>query len=166
LPRFSRSALVDKLRLLSPRKVRNPDRLSGGMLMILAGIAIWEASKLPFGSVRAPDAGFFPLSLAVLLFIFASGIVLNSFVSRTEPIRLSVRSWNVLIGAMTFVIYAISLTKVGFVLATLVVMLLLMRGFGSMSWGRASLIAFPSVLLSYAAFVQLGVPLPQGPLPF
>jgi hypothetical protein len=136
------------------------------MLMILAGIAIWEASKLPFGSVRAPDAGFFPLSLAVLLFIFASGIVLNSFVSRTEPIRLSVRSWNVLIGAMTFVIYAISLTKVGFVLATLVVMLLLMRGFGSMSWGRASLIAFPSVLLSYAAFVQLGVPLPQGPLPF
>ena len=37
---------------------------------------------------------------------------------------------------------------------------------GGMSWKQALLIAVPSVALSYCGFVQLGVPLPRGPLPF
>ena len=135
--------------------------------MIIACIAIFEASNLPFGSVRAPDAGFFPLSLSILLLIFAAGIVLNSFMSnnphRTE---FSARSWYVVIAALAFVIYAVSLEKAGFVVATVIIMLIFMRGLGGMTWTRALFIAIPSVLLSYFAFVQLGVPLPRGPLPF
>ena len=162
--------IKDKIIFTSRRSnwslINNPDRLSGGLLMIIACIAIFEASKLPFGSVRAPDAGFFPLSLSILLLIFAVGIVLNSFMSNPQRTEFSARSWYVVIAALAFVIYAVSLEKAGFVLATVIIMLIFMRGLGGMTWARALLIAIPSVLLSYFAFVQLGVPLPRGPLPF
>jgi hypothetical protein len=68
--------------------------------------------------------------------------------------------------AAAFVIYALVLNKVGFVLATTVIMLLVMRVLGGMPWIQAIAIAVPSVLLSYLGFVELGVPLPRGPLPF
>jgi len=54
----------------------------------------------------------------------------------------------------------------GFVLSTIAIMLLVMRGLGGMKWTQAVLIAVLSVGLSYAGFLQLGVPLPRGPLPF
>lgn len=144
----------------------HPDRVSGALLMIAAGTALFEASRLPFGSIRAPDSGFFPLSLSTLLLIFAIGIFVNSFVRKSEPVDLHSRSWYVVIAAAAFIIYAVSLVKVGFVLATTIIMLLVMRGLGGMNWARALVIAVPSVLLSYFALLQLGVPLPPGLLPF
>jgi len=90
----------------------------------------------------------------------------GSFIKNAEPARFSARSWQVAIAATAFVLYAIVLNKVGFVLATTAVMLLVTRSLGGMSWKQALLIAVPSVALSYCAFVQLGVPLPRGPLPF
>ena len=52
------------------------------------------------------------------------------------------------------------------VIATIALMLLVMRGLGGMSWKQSLLITVPGVMLSYIAFVQLGVPLPRGPLPY
>jgi putative tricarboxylic transport membrane protein len=145
---------------------KHPDRVSGAVLMVVASVAIFEASQLPFGTIRAPDAGFFPLSLSSMLFFFAFGIFLNSFIRASEPAEFDSRSWYVVIAAAAFIVYALVLGKVGFVLATIAIMLLVMRVLGGMSWWRAIAIAVPSVLLSYVGFVQLGVPLPQGPLPF
>ena len=146
--------------------ISHPDRTSGGLLVILASVAILEAWDLPFGTLRKPDAGFFPLSLSILLLIFALGIIFNSFTTKPEQTGFSARSWYVLIAALAFIIYAVSLEKVGFVLATTAIMLLMMRGLGGMRWTKALIIAVPSILISYLAFVQLGVPLPRGPLPF
>jgi hypothetical protein len=52
------------------------------------------------------------------------------------------------------------------VACTLLILLLLMRGLGGLNWIPSLLIAIPSVALSYLAFVQLGVPLPRGIMPF
>lgn len=144
----------------------HPDCISGAVLMAFSIVALFDAWRLPFGSVRAPDAGFFPLSLSFLLLLFGGGIVVGSFIKTAEPTRFTVRSWQVAIAATTFVLYALVLNKVGFVLATTAVMLLVTRSLGGMSWKQALLIAVPSVALSYCGFVQLGVPLPRGPLPF
>jgi hypothetical protein len=134
--------------------------------MVFAIVAIIEASHLPFGSIRAPDAGFFPMALSSGLLLFSFGIFVNSFIGASEPAEFSLRSWYVVIAAVAFLIYAVVLNKAGFILATTAIMLLVMRGLGGMSWIRAFAIAVPSVLLSYIGFVQLGVPLPPGPLPF
>jgi hypothetical protein len=148
------------------RHIRHPDRISGIFLAIVALVAIVEASHLPFGSIAAPDAGFFPLSLSALLLIFAGIIVAGSFIGSSPVIEFSARTWSVMLAACAFILYAIAIPKAGFVISTTAILLLLMRGFGGIGWVRSFLIAIPMVLLTYLAFVRLGVPLPPGPLPF
>jgi hypothetical protein len=144
----------------------NADRVSGAFLVIVAGIALAEAIHLPFGSVRAPDAGFFPQSLSILLLIFGLGIFFNSFISRSEPAQFNSQFVQVAVAAAAFVVYALVVDKAGYVIATILIMLLVMRGLGGMKWRQALLIAVPSVVLSYLAFIELGVPLPSGLLPY
>src|SRR5215467_14199984 len=123
--------------------------------------AIVEASHLPFGTLRAPDAGFFPLTLSVLLLVLAIAIVVGSF-SEARPAEFTARSWHVPVTAAAFMLYALTLQKVGFLVSTVLVLLLLMRGLGGMTWTRAVLIAVPGVVLAYLGFLELGVPLPRG----
>lgn len=146
--------------------LKHPDRLSGLVVMLIAVIAIIEAMPLPFGSLRAPGAGFFPQSLSVLLLIFGGGIVLRSLGGSAERIGFDSRSWLVGAAAVGFIAYALILPFAGFVLATIGIMLLVMRGLSGMPWRQALLIAVLSVVISYIGFSELGVPLPRGPLPF
>jgi Tripartite tricarboxylate transporter TctB family len=148
------------------RHIRHPDRISGVFLATVALIAVVEASHLPFGSIAAPDAGFFPLSLSALLLIFAVVIVAASFIGSSPVLEFSMRTWSVVLAACAFILYALAIPKAGFVISTTAVLFLLLRGFGGIGWTRSFLIAVPMVLLTYLAFVRLGVPLPAGPLPF
>lgn len=158
--------MLEKFAQISRPVLKHPDRLSGGVLFVVAIFAWFEAIHMPFGSIRAPDAGFFPQVLSVLLFVASIAILAHSFSRNLEPADFSRRTWLVLIAAVGFVGYALILPTVGFVLSTIGIMLLIMRGLGRMSWKRALLIAVPAVILSYLGFVKLGVPLPSGPLPF
>jgi|tagenome__1003787_1003787.scaffolds.fasta_scaffold20859157_2 hypothetical protein len=142
------------------------DRLSGIFLAVLASLAMFEASHLPFGSIGAPDSGFFPLSVSTLLLVFACAIVLNSFIRTSAPLEFSARTWSVALTACAFILYAFAIPKAGFVIPTTLILMLLMRGFGGMGWVRSALISFAMVLLTYMGFTWLGVPLPAGPLPF
>ena len=72
----------------------HPDRLSGAVLSLLAVVALIEAASLPYGTVRAPDAGFFPKTLAVLLLFFGLGIFFNSFLTKAHPVQFTTRSWT------------------------------------------------------------------------
>jgi hypothetical protein len=140
--------------------------LSGGVLLVVAALALLEAIRLPFGAINAPDAGFFPQVLSILLLVSSIVILAQSFARDVEVAEFDRRSWLVPIAAAVLIGYALVLPSVGFVLATTTVMLLIMRGLVRMPWLRAVVISLPTVLLSYLAFVKLGVPLPRGPLPF
>jgi hypothetical protein len=142
------------------------DHVSGGVIMLVAIFCIFESWHLPFGSISAPDAGFFPRCLSVLLLVFGAGITLNAFVSATEPADFHVQTWNVAIAAAAFIVYAFSIQRVGYLICTLIILVLLMRGLCGMTWLRSLVIAVPGVVLSYIAFSKLGVPLPTGILPF
>jgi putative tricarboxylic transport membrane protein len=157
-----KKTLLNAMSRLSSR----PDRLSGSVLVLAAGFAIFEASRLPFGTLRAPDAGFFPFCLSVLLLVAGTAIVLRSYTAASEPLQFTSQTWYVLVAAITFVVYAFTVQTVGFIVSTIAALLLLMRGLGGMSWTRAVIIGVPAVVLSYLGFLQLGVPLPRGFLPF
>jgi hypothetical protein len=146
--------------------VNHADRLSGSVLLVVAIFAWLEAIHLPFGSVHQPDAGFFPQVLSVLLFLTSATIIAHSFMKEVDVAEFSRRSWLVPIAAGVLIGYALVLPTVGYVLTTTIVMLLIMRGLSKMAWLRALLYSVPTVVLSYLAFVKLGVPLPPGPLPF
>lgn len=146
--------------------VDHADRLSGGVLLVIAVLAWLDAIHLPFGSVHQPDAGFFPQVLSALLILTSIAIIAHSFVKGMDVADFSRRSWLVPIAAGVLIGYALVLPTVGYVLTTTAIMLLIMRGLGKMSWTRALLYSVPTVILSYVAFEKLGVPLPPGPLPF
>jgi putative tricarboxylic transport membrane protein len=154
------------LRKAASSLASHPDRLSGSIVILAAGFAIFEASRLPFGTLRTPDAGFFPLCLSALLLVAGAAIVLRSFTTPTQSLQFTPQTWYVPVAAITFVLYAFTVQTVGFVLSTIAALLLLMRGLGGMSWTRAVIISVPAVALSYLGFRELGVPLPRGFLPF
>lgn len=98
--------------------------------------------------------------------MFVVAVILNSFKRDTQKSEFISRSWSVLAAGCGFVTYALCRDKIGFVVATSVVLLLLMRTVGKVTWARALPIAVPGVVLTYRLFIELGVPLLRGILPF
>src|SRR5262249_45482924 len=105
-------------------------------------------------------------TLAALLLLFGLGIFFNSFLTRAQAVQFTRRSWQGAIAPPAFLALALGLQKGGFAMPTIALMLPGMRGPCGTTWERSVLITVPGVMLSYIAFVQLGVPLPRGPLPY
>lgn len=146
----------------------NADRVSGMVLFLFALAIGWEARLLPFGTINAPDSGFFPLSLAVALALLSGMVVLNTWLPETAAAAMP--SWRgagrVMVAVATLVTYVAVINWLGYLLATALVMLLLLRGVERVRWGVSLAVTVVSVVVSYLLFRRLGVPLPPGIVPF
>jgi putative tricarboxylic transport membrane protein len=135
----------------------------------LAALILFECRKLPFGTMRVPQTAFFPAVLAVLLLIFSLVLLAQRFL-HTEagrvPDQITEDGW-VRIGATlaTMAVFAFVLERLGFLLSTFVLMILLLRAIESQSWLKVIGIALTTALAAYAIFGWLlGIPLPAGVL--
>ena len=135
----------------------------------LAGLILFEASRLAFGSIRVPQTGFFPSTLAILLLFFSIALLLQTRrdaggEKRDEPINSE--AWSrigVTLAAMLG--FAVVLEKLGFLLSTFTVMLLLLRVVEPQKWPRVIAVALATALISYFLFARLlNIPLPAGVL--
>jgi hypothetical protein len=142
----------------------HPDRISGVVLCGAGGFFLREAFHLPFGTLSAPDAGFFPRSLATLLLLAGIVLFVRSFRIPPELLDFTKRSWGVALAIALLFLYGVLLERVGFVISTVAILFLLMKVYGELGWKLSLLIAVPSVVVTYLGFLQLGVPLPAGPL--
>ena len=142
-------------------------RLPSAALMALGLAALYKASSLPFGTVREPDSGFYPILICIALVAFA-GI---SFASPEPPgasegdshPRGSSRVWSIVVA---MVLYVWALGAVGFLLCTTALVVLLLRGIGALPWLHSVVAAVVAAAACYALFTRLGVPLPAGILSF
>ncbi len=143
------------------------DRLSGLLLFALALYIGYEASKLPIGSVNQPDSGFFPMGIALALLVLSALIFLETCASEhvAEPVRFGERAGRVWISVAALIVYALILNRLGYLVSTLLAMLLLLKGVEQLRWRTTLWAAFPAVIASYFLFRWLGVPLPRGILP-
>lgn len=146
----------------------NADRVSGMALLVFGLAVAWEAAKLPFGSINAPDAGFFPLSLAVALALLSALIVLGTWLP--EAAAAAMPSWRgagrATAAVATMAVYVAVIDWLGYLLATALVMLVLLRGIERLKWRTSVAVTVVSVVASYLLFRRLGVPLPSGIVPF
>lgn len=141
----------------------------GAILLALAGYVFLAASALPFGTIRVPQTAFFPKILALLLGIF-SVLLLARALAGTESPRASEKiepeGWiriGVTLAALAG--FAFALERLGFVLTTFLLMILLLRAIEAQKWRKVILVALATALISYAMFSWLlGVPLPAGVL--
>jgi putative tricarboxylic transport membrane protein len=139
------------------------------ILVGLAGLILFEASRLGFGSIRVPQTGFFPSVLATLLLFFSIALLVQTRrQARSESRAQSIKSkaWirlSITVAAMLG--FALVLEKLGFLLSTFIVMLLLLRVIEPQKWSRVIAVALVTALVSYFLFARLlNIPLPAGVL--
>lgn len=139
-------------------------RLPAAVLVGVGLAALYEGSGLSFGSIRQPGSGFYPTLVCLALIAFAAIAFAKPARSdgneAIEP-RGHARLWLV-VAAVT--VYALALNSVGFLLCTAALLLVLLRGIGSVSWAISLAAAVAGSVATYVLFIQLGMPLPAGVL--
>ncbi len=149
---------------LNPIKalISHPDRISGAIIAAIGAFLVYAASPLPIGHPNAPDAGFFPVILAVLLCVLGVALFVRSFRTASFSLEMSARSWAVPLTAGAFLLYAVIVERVGFLVCTVALLLLLMKIYGGLSWKTSILVSVLIAAVTYIGFNELGVPLPHG----
>jgi putative tricarboxylic transport membrane protein len=138
------------------------DRTSGFVALGIGAFLLFETRGLPFGTLNAPDSGFFPTILSVLLMLFGGALVAWSLRTEAPELDFNWRSWATPVAAVILLLYAAFLEQVGFLICTTAVLLLLTKVYGRLSWAVSLMVTLSMVIVAYLGFKQLGVPLPTG----
>ena len=147
------------------RKPGSGETLFGASLLGVGLLAIYKASELPFGSLHQPDSGLFPVAVAVVLTLLAGlSLAAPPFKGGTKAESAGIKRVLVLIAAL--MAYALLLPRAGFLVCTVTLLALMLRGFGHVSWIGTAVSSALATIGCYYLFTRLGLPLPAGPIVF
>ena len=139
------------------------------VVFLLLGVWIClEAVQVPFGSLRMPGAGFFPLLLGLLLSVLAIVLVGMTWLS---PVVGPTQVWperpEVLYLVAILVASVWLFDRLGFLLTMALFLGVAIRTSGKMGSARAVVVAVVGSAASYWVFGRLlQINLPEGVLPF
>ena len=140
--------------------------VSSLVLLTLSGFLLLETRSLPIGSLRAPQVGFMPLLLGLLL-AFLSLVMLGQSLTapkdRPHPERMTRAAWKktaLALGALFA--FAFVFEHLGYILTTFFLIVFLMKAVQPHKWWVALTIASLSSSITYAVFTLLGTLLPRG----
>ena len=138
-------------------------------LLLLGAGLLYSFGALGYevGTLAAPKAGMFPLMVGLLLVVTTGSRVLQEYVRPSPPPEAPGPEWRRLPAICLGIGVFIALLKpAGYLIASTVLCVALLRILGQRPWWAAAGIALTAAALSYFVFSFLGVPLPMGPLPF
>jgi len=146
------------------------DLIGGTAWLCLAGFVLIASLNLGIGSLRIPGPGFIPFCGSVCLTLLAGAMIVSGArkKGRTPPARLwKDEPWGrVAAVAAALIAYSLLLTRLGYVLTTLGLMVFLLS-LGKVRPWAVILGSLLAVLLSYGLFSYgLQAPLPRGLLAF
>jgi putative tricarboxylic transport membrane protein len=137
-------------------------------LLLFTTVGLVEASKLPFGRLRAPKSGFFSLILTIILGILSLVLLGQAFGKRgegeeriEEGISINWRKIGLVTGAL--LAYGLSFEYLGYLLCSFLFILFLLRSIEPQKWWVVIVVAFLVSLSSYLVFgILLKATLPAG----
>jgi len=135
------------------------------IFLCFAFVSIYEAAKLPFGTVSAPGAGFFPVILAALLAVISLSGVIAAFRQAVGQENLETSLvWKKIILTVTALLgFGVLFEPAGYLATTFLFVVFQLRIAERKSWALAGVVAFSASLVSYILFgLVLGAPLPAG----
>jgi|WetSurMetagenome_2_1015567.scaffolds.fasta_scaffold49257_2 putative tricarboxylic transport membrane protein len=143
------------------------DLIAGVILFALAIAAIGYGSRIPFGSLPSPQAGFFPVLIAIFLAVL-SLILIGQGIKKCQgkTPSLPITSWGgrpllLTIGALFA--YIIFFESLGYLISTFLLMAFLLEAIRSKKWWVILLFALFTTMSSYFLMgVLLQTPLPSG----
>ncbi len=140
------------------------------LFLFLIGIFVsWEGRGLDVGRVVSPGPGFFPFWLGLALIIVSLALLFHFGRKKVDPSLSSQDPWKgfqwekVLYSSVALLLYALFLETLGYLLATVVLMLFFFRAIEPQKW----VVVIPgSVITSFITYllfkVWLQVHLPAG----
>jgi len=138
-----------------------------GMAAVLGGILLAVMGwRLDPGTSRLPGPGFFPLLIAFSMAGLGIWLLLHPGLEEKRIAARSSRWKPFMIALVSIMGYAGALTSMGYLLSTLVLLLVQLRWVEKQGWRSSLLIAALAAGVSLVLFrVLLRVPLPLGILP-
>jgi putative tricarboxylic transport membrane protein len=128
---------------------------------------------LGLGSVSEPESGFMPFVLGLGIIALSTILWVESFLSLKQMPRQKTSAWaeadwrRILWVSLLLLGYALLLPKLGYLLATFLLTVFLLKSGEPMKWPASLLIGLLTSGLTYWIFgVWLSVPFPRGFLSF
>jgi hypothetical protein len=139
-------------------------------LFLFGAVTAVLSLELRLGTLRAPDSGFFPFGLGVLLMALAAGhaVRLRMAAPTTEaPAAPAAAGGGSTRRVLTFMGAGAAATALleplGYAIVSFLLMVALLWTLGVRRWAVCGLIALASAAASWLVFVQwLEIPLPRG----
>lgn len=146
------------------------EALVAAVVLAIVVLAGWQATQLPFGSVRAPGPGFFPLWTSVVIAALAVILLVQALATPrgragaapADRARHGLRKVALLV--VILVAYCLALESLGYPICTFLLVTFMLRVLEPHRWSVALGMAAGTAVASYVLFaVWLRVPLPPGP---
>jgi putative tricarboxylic transport membrane protein len=143
------------------------DRVGGVALAVIAIVWMWQASKLPLGSLQNPGPAYVPMLLAALLFVFGVLVLLTGGRARRMA-EVGWAEWRHAVAILAVLGFmAFALERLGYRITVVVALVVLLLGLERRSWLTAAIFSVVFAAASFHLFaVVLRVPLPRSPWGF
>lgn len=141
------------------------DTVAGIFGILLGGAVIIGAVRLHLGTPQEPQPGFFPFVAAVILVVLCGILLVQALCGRRQGMEAFGEMWRPVILIAGLFVYAVVLDVVGYVVATTVLSVVVLRVLDTKTWWKLLVISLALSLGTYLLFDRLlDVSLPEGVL--
>lgn len=147
------------------------DFASGIALLVLGLFLAFQSIRLPLWGASGPEAGFYPLTIAVIMVSLSLFLVLKSGIltrpqvegKRVEPGMDKIHLPKVFAYLVLVLLYGILVERVGFLITSAFLLFFILKFVERQGWRATLLVGVTSIVIGYTLFVYfLQVPLPRG----
>lgn len=145
--------------MLSMKLRLNVTQGVSGLIFVVCVIYLIKAFQLKFGTFRSPGVGFLPVISGVGATLLSLYHLIASFRNQIESEAINWRKIGIF--GLSLTLYALTIEAIGYAIATLALLFVLIKLFGGSGWVRPIAIAVLVSCGSYYIFSELlAIPLP------
>lgn len=146
--------------------MRRRDIASSTILFLIGLFILLYAPRYGLGSLGTPGSGFMPFFTGLVICSFSMIVLVKAFIDKStelEQIWAEVNFPKLIITILIVILYIFLLKKLGFIICTFPLMLILFRYIGYQSWLISIVGASLSSIIAYLLFeIWLNAQLPKG----
>jgi len=146
------------------------DLVSSLILFFIGLFIVFYSPQYGLGSAGTPGSGFMPFLTGLVICSFSIITFLRAFLNKSvgvEKIWAKIKFRKLIFTIMMLIVYTLLLEKIGFIICTFFLILMLVRYVGSQNWFTSILSGSLGSILSYLLFeTWLKAQLPKGILGF
>jgi cell division protein FtsW (lipid II flippase) len=136
--------------------------------MVLSLFVIILSNKIGLGELHNPGPGLMPFYVSVIMFIVSFCLLLKYLFKRGDKDKTlkedqsQIKFLKMGTVVVSLIVYALFLEKLGFLIATFILVTILFKTAGMKRWSFTLMGSILTVLIAYFLFTYLGLSFPRG----